>query len=104
MHAWAILLLATLGCSRITKAEGRSAESTGEVTSPTQQKAEVTPELTRKAEELLRENAGAAIGTEIPFSLKGRRYVARIEEHDNPGGDPGRPAGRHKGVTVSVAP
>jgi hypothetical protein len=74
------------------------------VASPTQRKAEVTPELTRKAEEILRENAGAAIGTEIPFGMNGRRYVARIEEHDNAEGDPTRPAGKHKGVTVYVAP
>jgi hypothetical protein len=105
MRGCILLLLASVGCSRSSEAEGRSAhEPTGAVSSPTQQKAEVTPELTRRAEQILKENEGAAIGAEIPFSMNGRRYVARIEEHENAEGDPGRPAGKHKGVTVYVAP
>jgi hypothetical protein len=105
MHACILLILVIAGCSRSAEAEGKSAnEQPRQVNSPTQRKAEITPELTRKAEQILRDNEGAAVGTEIPFSLNGRRYLARIEEHDNPEGEPGRPAGKHKGVTVYVAP
>jgi hypothetical protein len=107
MRAWSLLLTLVIAlviaCSRSNEPLGRSAQAqTKGVASPTERKAEVTPALARKAEEILRANEGAAIGTEIPFSLDGRRYLARFEEHDNPEGDPDRPAGRHKGVTVYV--
>jgi hypothetical protein len=103
MHAWSLLLTLIIACSRSNEPLGRSAQAqTKDVSSPTQRKAEVTPAIARKAEKILRANEGAPIGTEIPFSMDGRRYVARFEEHDNPEGDPDRPAGRHKGVTVYV--
>jgi hypothetical protein len=60
----------------------------------------ITPELVAKAEEILWADSNAAFGTEVPFVLNGHRYVARFEWHDNPDADPGRPLGRHKGVTV----
>ncbi len=62
--------------------------------------ATLTPGLIAKSEDLLRKHGHAPLGTEYRFQLDGRRYVARIEEHDNSGGDPGRPQGKHKGVTV----
>ncbi|HKO46312.1 MAG TPA: hypothetical protein VJV79_01230 [Polyangiaceae bacterium] len=106
MSVWRIItLLLLVGCSRTAEAEGRAAnEPKPEANKGPTQKAEVTPALAQKAEGILRANEGAAIGAEIPFTLEGRRYVARIEEHDNSGGDPGHPSGKHKGVTVYVAP
>jgi hypothetical protein len=68
----------------------------------TRRPAETTPEIIAKATELLWANDSASIGTEFPFDMNGRRYVARIEMHDNPDGDPGRPQGEHKGMTVYV--
>lgn len=90
-----------LGCN--TAPTGTSGMANGnahpsELRSP--EKAVTTPDVVAKAEELLRENANAAIGTTIPFRLNGRGHVARIEEHDNPEREPGRPFGKHKGVTV----
>ena len=64
--------------------------------------AEITPEIVAKATELLWANDSAKIGTEFPFDLNGKRYVARMEMHDNPDGDPNRPQGEHKGMTVYV--
>jgi hypothetical protein len=39
-------------------------------------------------------------GTEIPFELDGKRYLARLERHYHPPGYVGGPTGWHKGVTV----
>jgi hypothetical protein len=61
---------------------------------------ELSKELIRVSERILEQHADAPIGTEVPFSHGGRRYVARIEEHHNPNNEPGRPPGKHKGVTV----
>jgi hypothetical protein len=62
--------------------------------------AEPTPDIVAKAAEILAADSNAAIGTEVPFELDGHRFVARFEWHDNPDGDPDRPIGRHKGITV----
>lgn len=66
-------------------------------------KAELSPAITQKAEEILNANPDAPLGSEHPFTYDGKRYVGRIEEHDNAAGDPGRPSGKHRGVTVYVA-
>lgn len=66
--------------------------------------AETSPEVVRRASELLAKHGDAPVGAEIPFELDGRRYVARVEIHDNPDGSPGRPPGEHKGITVYAAP
>ena len=66
-------------------------------------KAPTTPEIVERAEKILAENEGAPIGTEIAFTLNGRRYVARVETHDNPDATPDRPLGQHRGFTVYVA-
>jgi hypothetical protein len=63
-------------------------------------KAEISPAIAEKAEEILRAHPDAALGSEHPFTLDGKRYVGRIEEHDNPSSEPGRPPGKHRGVTV----
>lgn|GEM_PF-3504360 len=63
-------------------------------------KAPITPEIIEKAEQILQENPEAAVGSEFRFNVRGKRYTARIETHENPSGDPSRPPGKHKGVTV----
>jgi hypothetical protein len=61
---------------------------------------ELTDELIGVSERLLEQHADAPLGTEVPFSHGGRRYVARIEEHVNATNNPKRPPGKHKGVTL----
>lgn len=68
--------------------------------SQTRKKAPITPEVVEKAEEILKQNPEAAIGSDFRFDLHGKRYIARIEQHENASADPSRPAGKHKGVTV----
>jgi hypothetical protein len=70
----------------------------------TSKKAPTSPELVERAEKILAEHSNEPVGTEIPFTLNGQRYVARLELHDNPDGSPERPSGQHKGVTVYIAP
>jgi hypothetical protein len=83
------------GCTRSAEADTAS-EVPG-------RKAEVTPAIEKKAAALLQEHGGEALGSEYPFELEGRRYVGRLEEHDNPAGEPDRPRGKHRGVTVYTA-
>jgi hypothetical protein len=71
---------------------------------PTSQKAPTSPEIVERAAKILAEHANEPVGTEIPFTLNGQRYMARIELHDNSDGSPERPPGQHKGVTVYIAP
>jgi hypothetical protein len=100
-----LLLLSTLAaCATAGEPEARRPPQQNSEASAasSRQTAEVTPAVARRAEEILRENAEAPVGTEIPFVLEGSKYVARIEEHENSEGDPERPPGRHKGVTVYV--
>jgi hypothetical protein len=70
----------------------------------TAKKAPTSPEVVERAAKILSEHADDPVGTEIPFTLNGQRYVARLELHDNPDGSPDRPPGQHKGVTVYIAP
>ncbi|HEX6272805.1 MAG TPA: hypothetical protein VFZ53_07195 [Polyangiaceae bacterium] len=93
--------LLTLACAR---AEAGRDDTTppaptrsGSVTE-TDRKAEVTPELAERAQRILDEHADAPVGTEIPFTLGGKRYIGRIEEHAD------AEKGEHKGVTVYHAP
>jgi hypothetical protein len=55
---------------------------------------EVTPELQQKAVDILRDNAGAPLGTEVSFEVGLTHYVGRIEQH----WDAAR--GPHPGVTL----
>jgi hypothetical protein len=70
------------------------------VRSSTRRPAEITPEIVTKATEILWANDSAKVGTEFPFDLNGKHYIARMEMHENLDGDPGRPPGEHKGMTV----
>ncbi|MCK6545981.1 hypothetical protein L6R52_08935, partial [Myxococcota bacterium] len=58
----------------------------------------VPPGVVAKARSLLHHE----YGTEIPFELDGKRYLARLERHYHPPGYVGGPNGWHKGVTVYV--
>lgn len=98
-----LLALVALACSRGERvnAERQSTSAPSAVQNPgIGDKAEVTPELAAKARSILEAQPDAPIGTTVPFSLNGRDYVARFEEHDNVEGDPDRPPGKHTGVTV----
>ena len=64
---------------------------------------EGSPEVARRAREILDANQNAPYGTEVPFEVDGRSYVGRIEEHYHEPGGPRRPWGRHRGVTVYLA-
>lgn len=66
----------------------------------TRKKAPVTPAIAAASEKLLKEHGDSPIGAEHTLKVEGKRYVARIEEHENSSGDPSRPPGKHKGVTV----
>jgi hypothetical protein len=61
---------------------------------------EMTPEIAKRAREILDANSGAAYGTEVPFDIDGQSYIGRIEEHYHEPGGPRKPWGRHRGVTV----
>jgi hypothetical protein len=74
--------------------------SDGASTPETRRKAPVTPAIVAASERLLAEHGDAPIGSEFPLTVGGKRYIGRIEEHENTEGDPTRPAGKHKGVTV----
>jgi hypothetical protein len=59
-------------------------------------KGKVPPEVVAKAKSLLNQ----PMGTEIPFEINGKNYMARLETHYHPQGYVGGPNGYHKGVTV----
>jgi hypothetical protein len=61
---------------------------------------EMTPEIARRAREILDANRDTEYGTEVPFEIDGQPYVGRIEEHYHEPGGPKKPWGRHRGVTV----
>jgi hypothetical protein len=61
---------------------------------------ETTPEVARRAREILDANLSAPFGTEVPFEVDGLSYVGRIEEHYHEPGGSRRPWGRHRGITV----
>ena len=94
-----ILLPACLG-GRCQSSSDGSARKASLADTVTQKKASMTPEIIAKAEQILKENPEAAIGTEFRFKLRGKSYIGRIEQHENESGDPSRPPGKHKGVTV----
>jgi lathosterol oxidase len=61
---------------------------------------ETTAAIEQRAKEILDTHGDAAIGTEVPFAIEGRAYVARIDEHYHEPGGPRKPWGHHRGVTV----
>ena len=56
--------------------------------------AKLNPELIEKSEEILHQHRDAPVGTDIPLRINGRRYLARIELHED------ETKGKHKGVTL----
>jgi hypothetical protein len=60
---------------------------------------EVTPELVKRADDLLW-NHSAPIGTDVPFEVGGKNYVARFAIHYHEFGGTKKPWGYHKGVTL----
>jgi hypothetical protein len=60
---------------------------------------ELNPELVRRADDLLW-NHKAPVGTDIPFELNGKSYVARFAIHYHEFGGTKKPWGYHKGVTL----
>jgi hypothetical protein len=97
-----LFAVVSLGCSKDVgaNAQGQSAVASSVPNPGIGKKAEVTPELSEKARSILEEQPDAPLGTTVPFSLDGKDYIARFEEHENAEGDPDRPPGKHKGVTV----
>ena len=102
-----VMGLASTGCetaARVAGTDGSPAskpqrsEATETITA--RKKADVTPAIIAASQKILSQHADAPIGSEFPIVVEGRAYVARIEEHDNSSGEPSRPPGRHKGVTV----
>jgi hypothetical protein len=63
------------------------------------QGAELTPELIRKADEMLR-NHEKPLGTQVLLEARNKTYVARFEWHYTYDNDPDRPQSWHKGITL----
>lgn len=100
-----LVTLAASACSRDAEPNGQAPSASAvPVANPgIGKKAEVTPELAATAQAILEEQPDAPLGTTVPFSLNGEDYIARFEEHENTEGDPERPPGKHKGVTVYLS-
>jgi hypothetical protein len=60
---------------------------------------EVTPDLVKRADDMLW-NHSAPVGTDIPFEVGGKNYVARFAIHYHEFGGTKKPWGYHKGVTL----
>ena len=56
--------------------------------------AKLTPDLIEKSEQILKQHGDAPVGTDFPLRMNGRRYLARIEVHEDD------TKGKHKGVTL----
>lgn len=81
----------------------QSAQASDKPSAPTEsgrKPAKPTPDVIAAGAKILAKNPDAKVGSEHPFVVDGKHYVGRIEEHDNPANEPGRPPGKHKGVTV----
>jgi hypothetical protein len=112
IRIWPAWLLLFGACQKVPKAQpdplefgaskGQTAASTTPSSAPARPRtlASATPPIVAKADEILRAHPSAELGSEFPFEIDGRKYVARVEEHDNQNGDPNRPIGPHKGITV----
>lgn len=73
------------------------------VDDPQGKRADLTPELIAKAESILEASPNAPMGSEVRFEANGKKYVARVEQHDNDTHEAGRPPGKHKGITIYEA-
>lgn len=67
---------------------------------PLKKPEKVSMALAKAAGTILLDNREKPLGTTVPFEHGGRRYLARIEMHDNPENNPLHPPGKHKGITV----
>jgi len=74
----------------------KSGQKTGPPPGYKTMKGKIPPEVTAKAKSLLNQ----PMGTEIPFEVNGKKYMARLETHYHPQGYVGGPNGYHKGCTV----
>lgn len=63
---------------------------------------ELTQSLIDESKRILKTHFRDPFDTEIPFSLAGKGYVARIERHYHPPGGARRPWGEHPGVSLFV--
>jgi hypothetical protein len=88
------LSFASIGCS------ARESDSKTDAELRRLPNEEVTPALSRRAQVILDQHNDSEIGTEVPFKVGGRHYVARIEEHYHPEGGPRKPWGYHKGISL----
>lgn len=62
--------------------------------------AETTREHGIKAREILNSTRDKAFGSDVPFELDGKFYVARIEHHYHEPGGQARPWGWHRGISL----
>jgi hypothetical protein len=60
---------------------------------------ELNPELVKRADDMLW-NHSAPIGTDVPFEVGGKQYIARFALHYHEFGGAKKPWGYHKGVTL----
>jgi hypothetical protein len=99
---WSKLLLLSAALSACCACQGREARAgdSAAARAPTGKKARITPETIAKAKQLLAEHPDAPIGTEMTVVIDGKSHIARFEEHANQSGDPKRPPGKHKGITI----
>lgn len=95
-----LVLLGVLGAGCQGPPVAAAAEPSGGSTPETRKKAKPSPPVIAAGQKVLAEHADAPIGSEFRIEIEGKPFLARIEEHDNSSGDPTRPAGKHKGVTV----
>jgi hypothetical protein len=105
IRLWPSWLLLVGACQQVPKASPAPPELSASTTPPSPPPqprtfASATPPIIAKADEILKAHPSAEFGSEFPFEIDGRKYIARVEEHDNPDGDPNRPLGPHKGITV----
>jgi hypothetical protein len=90
-----------MGCEMRAHAADNSASASAQPKPPEmRRKAPITPQIIAAGQAILIEHADAPLGSEFPVQVEGKKYVARIEQHDNPGGSPRRPPGKHRGVTM----
>jgi hypothetical protein len=63
---------------------------------------EVTPDLSQKAKDILREHGRDPYGTQVPFEVAGTNYMGVIEQHYHEPGGSLKPWGYHHGVSLFV--
>ncbi len=99
------LPLGSTGCEQSGQGPGSERSNTRSAANYLDQRrilrdSELTPAIRERAQRILREHAGEAIGYEVPFSVEGKRYVGRLERHYHEPGSEEGPQGEHTGVTV----